>query len=335
MMILLFLTGCQDIEEFDNNAYGNFDALWTIMDEHYCFFEEKGVDWKAVGEKYRSKVRSNMTQRELFVVCSDMLKELKDGHTNLVSSWDVSYYNFWKDYPQNYNQRIVEENYLNYNFKQSCGVKYMILPNNFAYMYYGDFSYSFGEGNLDNIFIELGPSDGLIIDVRDNGGGYLLNVEKLVSRLINERIYAGAISHKTGPGHDEFSEPFDYYFDAAKDERVRYMKPVVILTNRSSYSATNNFASIMQYRDNVKIVGDYTGGGSGLPFTSELPNGWGVRFSACSILDPKGNVTEFGVAPSEDCKIDITAEDMAAGKDPILEKGYEELQKMINKQKTR
>jgi len=32
------LTSCHSIEEWDNDHYGNFDALWTILDEHYCFF---------------------------------------------------------------------------------------------------------------------------------------------------------------------------------------------------------------------------------------------------------------------------------------------------------
>ena len=86
----------------------------------------------------------------------------------------------------------------------------------------------------------------------------------------------------------------------------------------------------MQFRDNVRIVGDSTGGGSGLPFTSELPNGWTIRFSACSITDPAGDVTEFGVAPSEGCKVDNTPLDVAMGRDMILEKGFEVLQELIN-----
>ena len=53
----------------------------------------------------------------------------------------------------------------------------------------------------------------------------------------------------------------------------------------------------------VTIVGDTTGGGCGLPFTSELPNGWRVRFSSCPIMDAQGRLTEFGVAP--DVRVDM------------------------------
>ena len=209
---LIALSSCHKQEEWDNDPMGNFDALWTIIDEHYCFFEYKDIDWKAVGETYRAKVRPDMTSKELFVVCSDMVNELRDGHTNLISSWDVSHYRFWEDYPQNYDKRIVEQHYLNYNFKTASGIDYAIMSNNMGYMYYGDFATNIGEGNLDYLLAELAGTDGLVIDVRDNGGGFLTNAEKLIARFIDTKIYAGAISHKTGPGHNDFSEPYDYYF---------------------------------------------------------------------------------------------------------------------------
>lgn len=326
---LIALSSCHKQEEWDNDPMGNFDALWTIIDEHYCFFEYKDIDWKAVGETYRAKVRPDMTSKELFVVCSDMVNELRDGHTNLISSWDVSHYRFWEDYPQNYDKRIVEQHYLNYNFKTASGIDYAIMSNNMGYMYYGDFATNIGEGNLDYLLAELAGTDGLVIDVRDNGGGFLTNAEKLIARFIDTKIYAGAISHKTGPGHNDFSEPYDYYFSPSDAGRIRYLKPIVFLTNRSSYSATNNFVSIMKYRPNVKIVGDATGGGSGMPFTSELPNGWTIRFSACSITDPEGNITEWGVEPSDGCKIDNTPEDIYNQRDAILELGFATLEKMI------
>lgn len=320
ILVLLPLGACHDQVEWDNDPYGNFDALWSILDEHYCFFAYKDVDWQEVRTRYRAKLHDDITNRELFDLCSDMLKELKDGHTNLISSYDVSRYWIWEQYPVNYDERLINEHYLHFNYRTASGIKYSILDNNYAYMYYGDFTSGIGDGNLDIVLNTLETSDGLIIDVRDNGGGYLTNVETLVGRFIDERTYAGSIQHKTGKGHNEFSDPYDYYFEPAHG-RVHYNKPIVVLTNRGSFSATNNFVSIMKSLPNVTIVGDVTGGGCGLPFTSELPNGWSIRFSAAPITGPDGKLTEFGVEP--DVKVDMTQQDIAAGKDTILEKAFD------------
>ena len=90
-----------------------------------------------------------------------------------------------------------------------------------------------------------------------------------------------------------------------------------MLINRSSYSATNDFVKIMHSLPRVTIVGDRTGGGSGLPYSSELPNGWSVRFSACPSFDAEMQHTEFGIEP--DIKVDITDEDRKRGFDTIIE----------------
>ena len=106
-----------------------------------------------------------------------------------------------------------------------------------------------------------------------------------------------------------------YYLEPSSN--VRWHKPVCVLTNRSVYSAANAFAVWMHTLPNVSIVGDHTGGGSGLPMSSSLPNGWSVRFSACPMYDAQRQQTEFGIPA--DVPAALTDEATAQGIDPIIE----------------
>lgn len=317
---LLICASCHDLPQYASNPRGNFEALWRILDEHYCFFREKGVDWNAIHNKYSPMISDIMTNEELFIVCAQMLDELRDGHTNLSSAFNTSYYRrWWSDYPQNFDQRLIEEYYFNFNYRQTGNIIYGILPQNIGYMRIPSLSYSIGESNLDHILYYLKTCDGLIIDIRDNGGGIMTSVETIVARFITQRTLAGYICHKNGPAHDDFSDPYPYYYEPAEQGRILWGKPVAILTNRSTYSAANNLVSIMRTLPAVKIVGATTGGGSGMPFYSELPNGWGIRFSSAPILDPNGLTTEFGIEPSEGCAIDLDPNAALLGHDTILD----------------
>lgn len=320
ILSLSAFASCHEIEQFDNDINGNFEQLWTIVDEHYCFFADKDIDWQSVHDAYAPRVDNVKSGSELFTFCALMLDELKDGHVNLSSSMQTSYYKgWWAPYPQNFNERIVLENYLGFNYKQLGPVTYGIVAGNVGYMRISSFASGLGQGNLDAIFRDFFLCDGLIIDVRDNGGGMLSNVENYVSRFIGEPTLVGYVSHKTGPGHNDFSEPFAYYYDPAPGAR-HYTRRVAVLTNRSTFSAANNFVSIMSNLSDIKIIGATTGGGCGIPMTYDLPCGWTVRLSACPVYDALMRLSESGVEPTEGFAVDITALDAANGHDTILDR---------------
>lgn len=321
LALLLLPAGCIREDDVTNTPEGNFETLWKIIDEHYCFLEYKQIDWDAIHTQYSKLITNNMSSEGLFEVLGKMLNELQDGHVNLASSHNVSYYDAWyQDYPRNFREDIVEDYYLgkaSTDYRTAAGMKYKILEDNIGYIRYESFSAGIGNGNLDEILSYLAVCNGLIIDVRNNGGGNVTNSTRIAARFTNEKVVTGYISHKTGKGHNDFSEPYPIYLEP--NEGVRWQKKVVVLTNRRSYSATNDFVNQMRCLPNVTIMGDKTGGGSGMPFTSELPNGWTVRFSASPHYGLNMEQIEWGIDP--DIKVDILPEDEAASppRDTIIE----------------
>lgn len=319
-VLAIFSAGCHPVETWDTDLYGTFDALWTVVDQHYCFFEQKDVDWDEVGARYRAGIDPEWNEQQLFAHCADMLAELRDGHTNLISWFDVSYYRrWWADYPADFNLRLIQQYYLDFDYHTSGGMSYKYLQDRrVGYVYYSTFSSGVSNSFVDNMMLEMKEADGLIIDVRDNGGGDMTNVRALVGHFLTGRTLGGYIQHKTGPGHGDFSEPFAYYYDPHTDH-VRWLKPVIVLANRGTFSAANDFVSVMKALPQVAVVGATTGGGSGMPYSSEIPCGWAVRMSACPVYDADMQLTEHGVAPTPGGEVHMDPQDEVRGVDTILE----------------
>lgn len=320
----LAFVSCVEEEEYDNSKQGNFEALWKMMDEHYCFFDYKqqelGVNWDEVHSRYAAKVNENMNDNQLFEVLCNMLAELKDGHVNLSASFDYGRnWSFYEDYPQNYNDSIAKL-YLGHDYLIASGLKYVILDDNVGYVRCETFEKGIGDGNVSMMLHNLAMCQGLIVDVRGNGGGQLTKAHTLASHFTNEKLHVGYVSHKTGRGRADFSYPKAEYIEPAVDG-VRWQKPVVVLTNRAVFSAANDFVKCMKQCPQVIVMGDTTGGGSGMPFNSELPNGWQVRYSAVVYYDSEMKHTEFGVAP--DIVVEMSGADIAAEKDTYIEKARE------------
>ena len=313
------LFSCVTADEFDNTPQGNFEALWKIIDEHYCFFDYKqaeyGLDWNEVCRRYQPQFRGSMTRTQQFEVLANMLAELRDGHVNLYTAFDVGRnWSWYEDYPANLSDTLIRR-YLGTDYRIAAGMQYRILDDNIGYLRCPTFANELGEGNLDEIFYYLAPCRGLILDLRNNSGGLVTSAEQLAARFTNEERLVGYMQHKTGRGHSDFSAMEEQRLKPSNG--IRWQKKVVVLTNRSVFSAANEFVKYVKCCPQVVVVGDRTGGGAGLPFTSELPCGWTVRFSACPMYDRDRQSTEFGIAP--DHQVALSAEDQAKGHDTLIE----------------
>lgn len=305
-----------------NNAVNVFEYLWNKVDQQYAFFDVKDVDWNAVHEVYRSKVYDGMDDDSLFRVCAAMLNTLQDGHTNLVSRFDVSHSDsvYYRMYAQrNINTEVVVLNYLTVNYHTTGSfIHNAIRDGRVAYLRYSSFMDDFSEANLKYLFVErYGNCDGVILDLRQNGGGNIDNIRMLLSVFDNHKQPLYRTQIKSGEAHDAFTELTTVYATDSCILEKPYRKPVAVLIDRGSYSATSFFALCTMAYDNIRLFGDYSGGGLGLPNGGALPNGWTYRFSITRTIALDGGNYENGVPPAEYVILDPAC--TAQGIDNVIE----------------
>ncbi len=316
----ILMSSCEKIfmdDDPENNPEQVFEEIWDFTDRYYSFFKEKEIDWDSLYEEYRPQVEPDMNPIDFFDLCADMLYELRDGHVNLLSSFDRSrYWKWYLDSPENFYYSIIERHYFEGNQRYVGPLQFVFLSPQIAYLYYPSFASPVSEGNLDLIMNSIQDVDGLIIDVRHNGGGDPTNGRDIASRFTDERVFAGTNFIKDGPGHDDFRGQ-EVYIEP--HDGPRFDGRVVVLTNRRSYSATTYFAQYMRELDNVMLVGDTTGGGAGLPAFRDLPNSWVLRVSSTKFHDPEGRSIEAGVPPDVYAEIPEVNDSILLTEDPIIE----------------
>lgn len=302
------LTSCDKDLEQTNDVATNFNILWSIIDQKYCFFPLKKdsiMDWDKAHDVYLEKANKCKTSEEVFYVFGEMLNELKDGHVNLVSPFDIIRYDTQGERPDNFVSNVIySDNYLGRDYRRAGGLSYKRLKEgSIGYIYYSSFSNSISANNINEVLLHFKDTKGLIIDIRGNGGGMVTNVDELASHFTDKKILTGYYQRKTGPAHDAFAEAEAMYLSPSNG--IRYLRPVVVLTNRDVFSAANKFAQVMQPLPHVLLLGDKTGGGAGMPAGDELPCGWTVRYSSAIELDANKNCTEWGIEPDIHCTLDM------------------------------
>ncbi len=303
-------------EEPGQDPISNFNSLHQTMKERYSFFEFKQVDWDQLGDRYRNNLDANSTDQELFATLDSLLYQLRDGHVNLVSPFNLSRnWNWYLSSPDNFNAETIERHYLDDNYRIAGGFEYTLLKDSIAYLKYSSFASVFSEAQLDAIFDYFKDSKGMILDLRNNGGGSLNNTFRLAGRFAAETVPALIQDEKTGPGPNDFGNAVQYSIQPRGN--YTYQKPVILLTNARCYSATNTFTALSKSLPQFIQVGDTTGGGGGIPADYEMPNGWRYRFSVSRSLLPNGFNIEGGLPP--DTAFNLDPAQLANGTDNYIE----------------
>lgn len=302
-----------------DNPVNVFEYLWNKVNQQYSFFDVKGVDWDSVYEVYRPMVYDDMDDDSLFSVCAAMLNTLRDGHTRLISSFDESHNDsvFYKMLVEkNIDMEVVTMNYLTINYHTTGSFVHNAIRNGkVAYIRYASFLDDVAEEDIDHILRRYKDCEGLIFDIRQNGGGNITNISSILNVFDNHGQMLYQTQIKAGPEHDDFTELNSVY--ASNTSNVTYTKPVAVLIDRGTYSAASFFSICTMAYDNIKLFGDYSGGGLGLPNGGVLPNAWIYRFSITRTIALDGGNYENGVPP--DVRVILDPVMTAQGIDNVIE----------------
>jgi len=326
LLMILMGSSCADLMlEGDpkNDPGTNFELYWQAFDEHYSYFEADKIDWDSVYSYYRPKINSDTPEDLLLRILVEITISLKDPHVNLYTPrGQVGYQRIPDGSPYN----ILESNsaYLTNFRKGSSQITYAdIAGTNYVYMKIHSFKAARSEFEvIDDIINEIADKDGLIIDIRSNGGGNDLNANLIASVFVEHRWPYRRYRYRNGPDHNDFSHWTIDYIDPHK--QAHYDKQVVILTNRWVASASEGFVLSMKDLPKVTTVGDTTMGASGNPILRELPNGWLFRLSNWQVTELDGTwIERIGIAP--DVPQWISKDDSVANVDTILERGIDVL----------
>ena len=129
---------------------------------------------------------------------------------------------------------------------------------------------------------------GLIIDVRSNGGGYLSSVTNILNRILEKDKIIYQLESKDK-------------IEKTKDNTKEYLDiPIAVLTNSGSASASEILAAAIKESYGGFVVGTNTYGKGTVQQTSQLPDGSMIKYTVQNWLTPNGNwVNEVGLEPTD------------------------------------
>jgi carboxyl-terminal processing protease len=320
------------------NPIYNFEKLWSEFNDRYANFELKAVDWNEIHKKYKSLVTLQTTNDELFDICSNMLSELKDGHVSLTQYGNKSVLRKSdKPYPIHLQEEfpnvsellsLIDTTLINNNFskpktvraKDASAIKYC-KSDKYGYLSMNGMFDNYKAANL--AIDEFTKLDGIIIDLRFNGGGRDVISYKIAGRFTDKKR-VGHYKKTRIKGTNEFTELETWYLKPLG--KNQFTKPIVLITSDLTASAAEIFVIAMRELPYVTIIGDNTQGILSDMFFFNLPNDWVVSLSHQQYFSSK-MINYEGIGIDPDFKIVNSQEDITRKSDPVIKKAIEILNK--------
>ena len=193
-------------------------------------------------------------------------------------------------------------------------LKWEIKDNDIAYIRLYQFSekagYDFKKASLE---ILGSPAKKIILDLRNNPGGYL-EISKDIASFFLEKGSLVAIEDFGGK-----SESKKYIADG---NDIFSGFPIVVLINQGSASASEILAGALRDDREIKLIGETSFGKGSVQEIKNLNDGSSLKVTVAKWLTPKGqSISDHGLVP--DVEVEITDEDYQNNKDPQLDKALE------------
>ncbi|QPC82230.1 PDZ domain-containing protein [Phototrophicus methaneseepsis] len=171
---------------------------------------------------------------------------------------------------------------------------------------------------------------GIIIDMRNNGGGSGFLADQMSAYFFEEPIVVG----NSGVYNEDYG---DFYFDERGEDKLYlppeeliYPGPVAVIVSPACFSACEFFSYNFTLRDDAAIVGFYpTGGLGGGVEDFYMPEGISIRFTVSRAVDPEDNIHIEGQGVAPTVTVPVTEENLFSEADVLLTAAEDALTEMV------
>lgn len=338
--VLLVSISCEKLfmkPNADTSNQAIFEEYTKLVKEKYAMLEFKEVDIDFLSDSIGATITENLTDSALLWKLTYITSRLRDGHSSLIAFFPYGVYGYSFDPKQGFDlafdEDVLDSLYFSnmtkplnqFGYIESRG-KYQFVYGRFeqnpniGYLRIPTFSDARLADELETIFASFKTATGLVVDLRDNGGGDPSLATKVASYFMETTTYSGYERFKTGPNPDDFSNSYSYVNPSSSANR--YLNNVVVLTDRGVYSAATTFCYNLAPLEQVIFLGQRTGGGSGSVADGFLANGWAYSLSISEFIDIHGNHLDDGVDPDISVSLDLNDN----SKDELIEEAISILQ---------
>ncbi|MGE0495049.1 MAG: S41 family peptidase [Vulcanimicrobiota bacterium] len=165
--------------------------------------------------------------------------------------------------------------------------------------------------------LEKKGATALILDLRNNGGGYIQGAIDVLSNFLPKgQVLVSVVNARTGRDEPSYAVG-----------RTPLEMPVVVLINRYSASASEITAGALQDTQRAKLIGETSFGKASVQQVYEYPDGGALKYTVAHYLTPSGkDIHRKGIEP--DLTVNLTAD---AKEDLVLQAAQAQLRKELAK----